>query len=85
MARTSKQKTVETVVSRAGRQAPAGAWSPDTLMSAIQRGTDADRVEALTKAGIIDASGNLTKTYKNWGTKVTRTPDAGKSHKTRRP
>ena len=72
MAQTSKQKAGVS----AGRQAPTGAWSPDTLKSALQRGTDADRVEALKKAGIIDARGRLTKAYKNWGTKVTRTPDA---------
>lgn len=73
MARTTRKKPV---VADTGRQAPTGAWSPDTLMSALQRGTDDDRIAALKKAGIIDASGNLTKTYKNWGTKVTRTPDA---------
>ena len=72
MARTSKKK----VAPGAGQQAPTGAWTPATLLSALQRGTDDDRVEALKKAGIIDARGNLTKTYKNWGTKVTRTPDA---------
>lgn len=73
MARTRKQKSS---AAEAGRQAPTGAWGPETLMSALQRGSDSDRVAALKKAGIIDASGNLTKTYKNWGTKVTRTPDA---------
>ena len=53
-----------------------GAWSPETLLSALQGGTDADKRAALEKAGILDASGKLTKTYKNWGSKVTRTPDA---------
>jgi hypothetical protein len=72
MARTSKKKAP----TASGRQAPAGAWSPETLLSALKSGTDADKLEALKKAGILDASGNLTKTYKNWGSKVTRTPDA---------
>lgn len=72
MAKTSRKK----VAPSAGRQAPTGAWTPDTLLSALQRGTDDDRIEALKKAGIIDARGQLTKTYKDWGTKVTRTPDA---------
>jgi hypothetical protein len=72
MAKTSKKKAAPA----AGRQAPTGAWTPDTLLSALRGRTDDDRVEALKKAGIIDARGNLTKTYKNWGTKVTRTPDA---------
>ncbi len=72
MAKSSKKR----VLPSAGRQAPAGAWSPDTLLSALQRGGDDDRLEALKKAGILDERGQLTKTYKNWGTKVTRTPDA---------
>lgn len=59
-----------------GNQAPAGAWAPKALLSALKRGTSTDKLNALKKAGILDASGNLTKTYKNWGSKVTRTPDA---------
>jgi hypothetical protein len=73
MAKTSKKKLVATKV---GRQAPTGAWTPEALMAALRRGTDADRVAALKKAGIIDASGKLTKTNTDWGTNVTRTPDA---------
>lgn len=46
------------------------------LMAALRRGTDKDRVAALKKAGIVDAMGNLTPTYKNWGKKITRTPEA---------
>lgn len=77
MAKTGKRTGTQKAVAAAGagRQAPTGAWSPDTLISALRRGTDEDRVAALKRAGIIDASGKLTKTYKNWGTKVTRTPD----------
>jgi hypothetical protein len=59
-----------------GRQAPAGAWSPDTLLTALRRGSAAKKVAVLKKAGILDANGKLTKMYKNWGSKVTRTPDA---------
>jgi hypothetical protein len=72
MAKTRKTKASEA----SGRQAPTGAWSPETLLTALKRGTDADKREALKKAGILDASGQLTKRYKNWGSKVTRTPDA---------
>lgn len=72
MAKTSKKK----VPRKVGRQAPTGAWAPDTLLSALRRGTEDDRVEALKRAGIIDAQGKLTATYKTWGSKVTRTPDA---------
>jgi hypothetical protein len=60
----------------AGLQAPTGAWSADLLLSALRRGSDQDKVAILKKAGILDAEGNFTKTYENWGKKVTRTPDA---------
>ncbi len=72
MARTRKKP----IAPEAGRQAPTGAWTPDALLAALRSGTEDDRVDALKKAGILDAAGNLTKTYKNWGSKVTRTPDA---------
>lgn len=75
MARTSK-KSKKKASATLGRQAPAGAWSPETLVSALTCGTESDKLRALKKAGILDASGNLTKRYKNWGSKVTRTPDA---------
>jgi hypothetical protein len=73
MARTTKKKPTPGVV---GRQAPTGAWTPDELLSAFDDRTDAQRIEALKAAGIIDASGKITKLYKSWGNKVTRTPDA---------
>lgn len=77
MAKTTKKKTPAARGRQApGRQAPAGAWSPDTLMKALRSGSVDEKVEVLKKAGILDASGKLTKTYKNWGSKVTRTPDA---------
>lgn len=73
MAKTSKRKSV---VVDGDRQAPTEAWTPETLLAALRRGTDHDRVEALKAAGIVDANGKLTKTYKSWGNKVTRTPAA---------
>jgi hypothetical protein len=72
MAKTTKKKTA----AAHRRQAPAGAWSPDTLMKALRRGSVDEKVEVLKKAVSLDASGKLTKTYKNWSSKVTRTPDA---------
>jgi hypothetical protein len=44
-------------------------------MEALKSGSDAEKVATLRDAGILDAKGELTKTYKNWGTKVTRTPE----------
>ena len=73
MAKTSRKKPAQRPV---GRQAPSGAWTPDELLSAFEGRTDAQRIEALEQAGIIDAKGNVTKLYKSWGNKVTRTPDA---------
>ena len=69
-------KTKKKIAPNVGRQAPTSAWTPDTLLSALQSGTNEDRIAALKKAGIIDSHGKLTKTYENWGEKVTRTPEA---------
>jgi hypothetical protein len=82
MAKTTKKKAASAPARQAparqapGRQAPAGAWSPDTLLTALRRGSAAKKVAVLKKAGILDANGKLTRMYKNWGSKVTRTPDA---------
>jgi hypothetical protein len=73
MAKTSRKKAAQLAV---GRQAPTGAWTPDQLASVFQDRSDAERVEALKLAGIIDEKGNITPLYKSWGKKVTRTPDA---------
>jgi hypothetical protein len=72
MAKTRKKNAAQ----KPGPQAPTGAWTPAMLLAALQQGTDEDRLEAVKKAGILDARGKLTKLYKNWGTKITRTPDA---------
>lgn len=45
-------------------------------MAALRRGTDDEKVDVLKEAGIIDANGKLSKTYANWGSKPTRTPEA---------
>jgi len=85
MAKTTKKSAVSTKrggstkkapAPAAGLQAPTGAWSADLLLSALRRGSNQEKVAILKKAGILDAEGNFTKTYENWGTKVTRTPDA---------
>jgi hypothetical protein len=72
MAKTTKKKAS----SAPGRQAPAGVWAPSTLMEALVRGTIEDKVAVLRKAGILDENNKLSSTYKNWGSKVTRTPYA---------
>lgn len=74
MAKTSKKKTVAVVV---GRQAPSGAFTPEQLLASFDNRTDEERIEAAKAAGILDANGKLTPLYtRNWGNKVTRTPDA---------
>lgn len=60
---------------RAGPQAPVGAWSPDSLLTALKRGTIDEKIAVLHKAGILDENGELTQTYKSWGSKASRTPD----------
>ncbi len=59
---------------RSGPQAPVGAWTPDSLLTALKRGTLDEKIAVLRKAGILDENGELTQTYKSWGAKVTRTP-----------
>ena len=77
MARTSRKKVAKEVAPPVvGRQAPTGAWTPDQLLSAFQDRTAEKRLDALRLAGIIDAKGRITKLYRSWGNKVTRTPDA---------
>ena len=44
-------------------------------MSVFRDRTDAQRIEALKLAGIIDEKGKITPLYRSWGNKVTRTPD----------
>jgi hypothetical protein len=58
-----------------GPQAPSGTWSPDVLLGALRSGSLDDKVAALRAAEIIDAKGKITKKYKNWGSKITRTPE----------
>ncbi len=75
MAKTSKKKPVPLAV---GRQAPTEAFTPEQLLAAFDNRTDEERIAAAKAAGILDANGRLTPLYtKNWGNKVTRTPDAG--------
>lgn len=74
MAKTSRKKSAPV---RAGRQAPSGAFTPEQLLAAFDDRTDEERIEAAKAAGILDSNGKLTPLYtKNWGNKVTRTPDA---------
>jgi hypothetical protein len=72
MAKTDRRKGAVVV----SQQAPSEAWSPAGLLAALKQGSDADRLAAAKAAGIIDENGNVTQTYKSWGTKVTRTPYA---------
>ncbi len=59
-----------------GRQAPSDVRTPDELLAALRSGSSATKRKAMRKAGIIDKDGKLTARYQNWGSKVTRTPNA---------
>lgn len=72
MAETDRRRGAAAV----SQQAPSEVWSPARLLAALKQGTDQDRLAAMRDAGIIDERGNVTETYKSWGTKVTRTPYA---------
>lgn len=58
------------------QQAPKDVWSHEQMLAAIRRGTVEEDIEILKKAGILDKNGNVTKTYKDWGSKPSRTPNA---------
>ena len=76
-ARSTKKRTLNAEREKTvGLQAPTGSWSPASLLAALKRGTVDEKVAVLKKAGILDASGKLTETYRSWGSKVTRTPNA---------
>jgi len=68
-------KTTRSSTSRA-KPAPADEWSADALAEAVVRGTPAEKRARLRRVGILTAKGTLAPKYKNWGTKVSRTPDA---------
>lgn len=86
MAKTTKKKPSRAAKKKApkaerkpaavGRQAPPGAWTAAELLAALRRGSAGDKIAILKKAGILDANGKLSETYRNWGSKVTRTPNA---------
>jgi len=55
------------------RQAAPNTYSAESLAAAAQSVTDDQKPELLKKAGILSADGRLSKAYRNWGTKVSRT------------
>jgi len=77
MGRTTKRASRGAVSVQPSTQAPSGAWTPDSLVEALRRGTAEEKKALLRTAGILDAKGDLAKKYRNWGTKVTRTPADG--------
>jgi hypothetical protein len=54
------------------KSAASKEWTPARLQEAVKGGTNAERIEILKKAGIVDAKGKLVKG--NWGDGPTRTP-----------
>jgi hypothetical protein len=76
MAKTSKAKRATRKAIEPGPQAPPGTWTPAELSAAIRRGTIEEKVALLKKAGILDENGEISKRYRDWGSKVTRTMTA---------
>lgn len=55
------------------RQAAPDTYSAESLSAAARSVTEAQKVQLLKKAGILSPAGRLSKIYRNWGTKVSRT------------
>jgi len=55
------------------RQAATNTYSAESLAAAARSIADDQKRELLKKAGILSADGRLSKAYRNWGTKVSRT------------
>jgi len=55
------------------RQAAPGTYSAESLAAAARSVADDQKLALLKKAGILSADGRLSKAYRNWGTKVSRT------------
>jgi hypothetical protein len=56
-------------------QRPA-EWSAAALVDAVQSGTREQKSARLRRIGILTAEGTLAPKYKNWGSKVSRTPES---------
>ncbi|MGD0679809.1 MAG: hypothetical protein ABSC94_30865 [Polyangiaceae bacterium] len=61
--------------STAEQQRPA-EWSADALVDAVRSGTREQKSARLRRIGILTAEGTLAPKYKNWGSKVSRTPES---------
>lgn len=58
-----------------GRQAPPGAWSPETLKEALTKGSYEEKLALLREIGLVGPDGKVPDRYKNWGTDVSRADD----------
>ena len=80
MAKTSeRRKAQESVRDGVGRQAANAVWSPSELLEALKKPSRARKQEILREVGIIDASGKISKRYRSWGNRVSRTSFSGTS------
>jgi hypothetical protein len=80
MAKTSeRRKAQESVRDDVGRQAANQVWSPSELLEALKKPSRARKQEILREVGIIDASGKISKRYRSWGNRVSRTSFSGTS------
>lgn len=70
MAKTSKPKRAAST-----RQAPPGVWTPAALSAALLQGTLEEDIALLRTIGILDENGELSMTYRSWGSKPSRTPE----------
>lgn len=70
MAKTKKRPT-----QRVGPQAPRGAWTAEELLGTLRSGTPKEKAALLRSAGFLTRGGEVAPKYRNWGRRITRTPD----------
>jgi hypothetical protein len=76
----AKKQSKNRVPSSPKSKAPI-EWTPEKLLKAIQSETPRQVLARLKRIGVLTASGEISDRYKNWGNKVTRTPDAAELRK----
>ena len=78
MAKTSERRKPQgSVRNEIGRQAANEVWSPSELLEALKKPSRARKQELLREVGIIDARGKISKRYRSWGKRVSRTSFSG--------
>ena len=80
MAKTTERRKPQAFVrGDIGRQAANEVWCPSDLLEALKKPSKARKQELLREVGIIDARRKISKRYRSWGKRVSRTSFSGAS------